>query len=83
MVMPSSTITSFDLLWFLNSWGLLWLSDSRFLSYTPSVLATAIMVSVARDFKEAEYESQLMTLLKVDPVCGVTIGSINGNVVKC
>ncbi|CAF2018488.1 hypothetical protein HID58_077549 [Brassica napus] len=41
--------------------------DSRFLSYTPSVLATAIMVSVARDFKEAEYESQLMTLLKVDP----------------
>ncbi|KAG2311626.1 hypothetical protein Bca4012_026086 [Brassica carinata] len=44
--------------------------DSRFLSYSPSVLATAIMVSVVRDFKmcdEAEYESQLMTLLKVDP----------------
>ncbi|KAG2263500.1 hypothetical protein Bca4012_014566 [Brassica carinata] len=44
--------------------------DSRFLSYNPSVLATAIMVSVVRDFKafdEAEYESQLMTLLKVDP----------------
>lgn len=51
-------------------------SDSRFLSYSPSVLATAIMVSVVRDFKtcdEAEYESQLMTLLKVDPVCGVVI----------
>lgn len=45
-------------------------TDSRFLSYSPSVLATAIMVSVVRDFKtcdEAEYESQLMTLLKVDP----------------
>ncbi|KAJ0248843.1 Cyclin-D3-3 [Hirschfeldia incana] len=44
--------------------------DSRFLSYSPSVLATAIMVSVVRDFKscdEVEYESQLMTLLKVDP----------------
>ncbi|KAF8082677.1 hypothetical protein N665_0812s0007 [Sinapis alba] len=44
--------------------------DSRFLSYSPSVLATAIMVSVVRDFKtcdEAEYEFQLMTLLKVDP----------------
>ncbi|CAH2064539.1 unnamed protein product [Thlaspi arvense] len=43
--------------------------DSRFLSFSPSVLATAIMVSVVRDFKtcdEAEYESQLMTLLKVD-----------------
>lgn len=53
-----------------------WFSDSRFLSYSPSVLATAIMVSVVRDFKtcdEAEYESQLMTLLKVDPVCGVVI----------
>ncbi|CAH8305722.1 unnamed protein product [Eruca vesicaria subsp. sativa] len=44
--------------------------DSRFLSFSPSVLATAIMVSVVRDFKmcdEAEYESQLMTLLKVNP----------------
>ncbi|ESQ45518.1 hypothetical protein EUTSA_v10010471mg [Eutrema salsugineum] len=43
--------------------------DSRFLSYSPSVLATAIMVSVIRDLKtcdEAEYEYQLMTLLKVD-----------------
>uniref|UniRef100_A0A1J3FS24 Cyclin-D3-3 n=1 Tax=Noccaea caerulescens TaxID=107243 RepID=A0A1J3FS24_NOCCA len=43
--------------------------DSRSLSYSPSVLATAIMVSVIRDFKscdEAGYESQLMTLLKVD-----------------
>ncbi|KAF8098471.1 hypothetical protein N665_0266s0039 [Sinapis alba] len=43
--------------------------DSRFLSYTPSELATAIMVSVFRGFKtcdEAEYESQLMTLLKVE-----------------
>lgn len=42
------------------------------------MLATAIMVSVVRDFNacdEAEYESQLMTLLKVDPVCSVT-GSI-------
>ncbi|KAJ0253699.1 Cyclin-D3-3 [Hirschfeldia incana] len=44
-------------------------SDSRFVSYNPSVLATAIMVSVLRGFKacdESEYESQLMTLLKVD-----------------
>ncbi|CAH8385259.1 unnamed protein product [Eruca vesicaria subsp. sativa] len=44
--------------------------DPRFISYSPSVLATAIMVSFVRDFKmcdEAEYESQLMTLLKVDP----------------
>ncbi|KAF3529590.1 hypothetical protein DY000_02040615 [Brassica cretica] len=44
--------------------------DSRFLSYSPSVLATAIMVSVVGDSTtcdEAEYESQLMTLLKVDP----------------
>ncbi|KAJ4890254.1 Cyclin-D3-3 [Raphanus sativus] len=43
--------------------------DSRFLSYSPSVLATAIMVSVFRGSKacdESEYESQLMTLLKVD-----------------
>ncbi|VVB05114.1 unnamed protein product [Arabis nemorensis] len=43
--------------------------DSRFMSYSSSVLATAIMVSVIRDFKtcdEAEYESQLMTLLKVN-----------------
>ncbi|XP_010426550.1 PREDICTED: cyclin-D3-3 isoform X1 [Camelina sativa] len=43
--------------------------DSRFLSYSPSVLATAIMVSVIRDSKmcdEAVYQSQLMTLLKVN-----------------
>ncbi|CAN8254814.1 unnamed protein product [Cochlearia groenlandica] len=44
--------------------------DSRFMSFSPSVLATAIMVSVVRDLKtcedEAEYETQLMTLLKVD-----------------
>ncbi|XP_010426551.1 PREDICTED: cyclin-D3-3 isoform X2 [Camelina sativa] len=42
---------------------------SRFLSYSPSVLATAIMVSVIRDSKmcdEAVYQSQLMTLLKVN-----------------
>lgn len=48
-------------------------SDSRFLRFSPSVLATAIMVSVIRDFKmcdEADYQSQLMTLLKVDSVCG-------------
>lgn len=48
-------------------------SDSRFLSFSPSVLATAIMVSVIRDLKmcdEAVYQSQLMTLLKVDSVCG-------------
>ena len=50
-------------------------SDSRFLSYSPSVLATAIMVSVVGDSTtcdEAEYESQLMTLLKVGPVCGIS-----------
>ncbi|CAN8278550.1 unnamed protein product [Cochlearia groenlandica] len=43
--------------------------DSRFMSYSSSVLATAIMVSVVSDLKacdEAEYESWLMTLLKVD-----------------
>ncbi|KAG2329461.1 hypothetical protein Bca52824_000641 [Brassica carinata] len=43
--------------------------DSRFLSYSPSELATAIMVSVSRSFNacdESEYETQLMTLLKVD-----------------
>ncbi|CAE6075690.1 unnamed protein product [Arabidopsis arenosa] len=43
--------------------------DSRFLRFSPSVLATAIMVSVIRDLKmcdEADYQSQLMTLLKVD-----------------
>ncbi|KFK34267.1 hypothetical protein AALP_AA5G122800 [Arabis alpina] len=57
---------------FLSSCESLLLSivpDSRFMSYSSSVLATAIMVSVIRDFKtcdEAEYESQLMTLLKVN-----------------
>ncbi|CAN6903816.1 unnamed protein product [Brassica oleracea var. botrytis] len=43
--------------------------DSRFLSYSSSELAAAIMVSVFRGFKtcdEPEYESQLMTLLRVD-----------------
>ncbi|KAL1195008.1 Cyclin-D3-3 [Cardamine amara subsp. amara] len=43
--------------------------DLRFLSFSPSVLATAIMVFVIRDFNmcdEAAYQSQLMTLLKVD-----------------
>ncbi|XP_010558895.2 PREDICTED: LOW QUALITY PROTEIN: cyclin-D3-2 [Tarenaya hassleriana] len=42
--------------------------DSRFMSYTPSVLATAIMIYVMKEFKpcdEAEYQSQLMNLLKV------------------
>ena len=51
-----------------------WFSDSRFLSYSSSELAAAIMVSVFRGFKtcdESEYESQLMTLLRVDSVCGV------------
>ncbi|KAF8048735.1 hypothetical protein N665_2421s0004 [Sinapis alba] len=54
---------------FLSSCESLLLSivpDSRFLSYSPSVLATAIMVSVVKDFKLCD-ESQLMTLLKVDP----------------
>lgn len=47
------------------------------MSYNSSVLATAIMVSVIRDFKTCdeadEYESQLMTLLKVNKVCGIII----------
>ncbi|XP_010550351.1 PREDICTED: cyclin-D3-2-like [Tarenaya hassleriana] len=43
--------------------------DTRFMRYTSSVLATAIMIYVMKDFKpcdEAEHQSQLMSLLKVD-----------------
>ncbi|KAL1196504.1 Cyclin-D3-2 [Cardamine amara subsp. amara] len=44
-------------------------ADTRFMSYIPSVLATAIMIYVIKDLKtcdEVEYQSQLMTLLKVN-----------------
>ncbi|VVB18223.1 unnamed protein product [Arabis nemorensis] len=45
-------------------------ADTRFMSYIPSVLATAIMIYVIKDLKpceeELEYQSQLMTLLKVN-----------------
>ncbi|ESQ31209.1 hypothetical protein EUTSA_v10004441mg [Eutrema salsugineum] len=45
------------------------IADARFMSYIPSVLATAIMIYVIKDLKpceEVEYQSQLMTLLKVN-----------------
>ncbi|KAG2327219.1 hypothetical protein Bca52824_009947 [Brassica carinata] len=44
-------------------------ADTRFMSYIPSVLATAIMIHVIKDLKpceQVEYQSQLMTLLKVN-----------------
>ncbi|XP_010464289.1 PREDICTED: cyclin-D3-2-like [Camelina sativa] len=44
-------------------------ADTRFMSYVPSVIATAIMIYVIKDLKpcdEVEYQSQLLTLLKVD-----------------
>lgn len=44
-------------------------ADTRFMSYIPSVLATAIMIHVVKDLKpceQVEYQSQLMTLLKVN-----------------
>ncbi|KAJ0239096.1 Cyclin-D3-2 [Hirschfeldia incana] len=44
-------------------------SDTRFMSYVPSVLATAIMIYVIKDLKpceQVEYQSQLTTLLKVN-----------------
>ncbi|KFK28418.1 hypothetical protein AALP_AA8G512200 [Arabis alpina] len=44
-------------------------ADTRFLCYVPSVLATAVMIYVIKDLKqceEVEYQSQLMTLLKVN-----------------
>ncbi|KAF8049141.1 hypothetical protein N665_2285s0008 [Sinapis alba] len=44
-------------------------ADTRFMSYIPSVLATAIMIHVIKDLKpceQVEYQSQLMTLLNVN-----------------
>ncbi|CAN6969239.1 unnamed protein product [Brassica oleracea var. botrytis] len=45
-------------------------TDTRFMSYIPSVFATAIMIHVIKDLKpreQVEYQShQLMTLLKVN-----------------
>ncbi|KAF3598010.1 hypothetical protein DY000_02024072 [Brassica cretica] len=44
-------------------------TDTRFMSYVPSVLATAIMIHVIKGLKpceQVEYQSQLMTLLKVN-----------------
>ncbi|CAN8251413.1 unnamed protein product [Cochlearia groenlandica] len=44
-------------------------ADSKFMSYIPSVIATAIMIYVIKFLKpceEAEYQSQIMTLRKVN-----------------
>ncbi|KAJ4890998.1 Cyclin-D3-2 [Raphanus sativus] len=44
-------------------------ADTKFMSYVPSVLATAIMIYAIKDLKpceQVEYQSQLMTLLKVN-----------------
>ncbi|EOA13561.1 hypothetical protein CARUB_v10026622mg [Capsella rubella] len=44
-------------------------ADTRFMSYIPSVLATAIMIYVIKELKpcdQVEYQSQILTLLKVN-----------------
>lgn len=47
------------------------IADSRFMSYLPSVLATATMMHVVKSVEpglEAEYKSQLFGILRIDKV---------------
>ncbi|WCJ31267.1 CYCLIN D3 3 [Euphorbia peplus] len=44
------------------------ISDSRFMSYAPSILATAIMIHVIKEvepFSQMEYQNQLLDVIKV------------------
>lgn len=48
------------------------LTDSRVMSYLPSILAAAIMIHVIKEiepFNATEYIDQLLGLLKISEVC--------------
>jgi hypothetical protein len=53
-----------------NVW--IFISDSRFMSYLPSILATATMLHVIKEVEprnQLQYQTQLMAVLKTNEVC--------------